>query len=79
MFAMLHRKYWIITSYICNGKRHKWKGRGEKKQNGEMTKPVKIGLPCLRITKLGCCYYLPSFKMPELGEACSVQSTFLFT
>ena len=42
--------------------------KGEKMQNEEMTKPVKIVLSCLHITKLGHCYYLPSFKIPRLEE-----------
>lgn len=41
---------------------------GEKMQSEEMTKPVKILLLWLHITKLGHCYYFPSFKMPGLGE-----------
>lgn len=41
---------------------------GGKMQNEEMTKPVKIVLSWLHITKLGHCYYFPSFKIPGLGE-----------
>lgn len=67
MFALLHEKYWIIPSYICNGKRHTWNWGWGGRQNKEMTKPVKIVLSCLHVTKLGHCYYFPSFKILGLG------------
>lgn len=74
MFAMVHGKYSIITSYICNRKSHKWQ-QGKKMQNEVMTKPVKIVLSCLRITKLGHCYYFPSFKIPGLKRRKALKPT----
>lgn len=80
MFAVLRGKYWIITSSICNGKRHDWKRRGGVggrahggKPNKEMRKPVRTVLSCLHITKLGHCYSFPSSKTPGLGEAESIK------
>ena len=49
---------------------------GEKMQNEEMTKPVKIVLPWLHITKLGHCSHFPSFKIPGLGETQSIEVYF---
>lgn len=49
---------------------------GGKMQNEEMSKPVKIALLWLHITKLGHCYYFPSFKIPGLGETWSIKVYF---
>lgn len=76
---MLHGKYGIITLVYLQWEKTQMEVEGGGKPSGEMTKPVKIVLSCLHVTKLGHCYYFPSFKIPELGEACSIQAYLLLT
>lgn len=62
-----HAPWKILDYYLVYLQWEKTQMEKGEKQSEEMTKPVKIALPCLHILKLGHCYYFPSFKIPGLG------------
>lgn len=64
----------LLPRIFAMGKDTNGNGGGKKKQSEEMTKPVKIVLSWLRVTKLGHCYYFPGFKIPGLEETRSIQA-----